>query len=453
MRPEIGTHRRLLDALGPAGQVGVGVVAGVVHEREEHQPRHGAARRSCRPDSHASPSRRSTSLEVVDCYPKAVPAVSDSVRAARSPARGDGGPAPSAERSHAFPAGWPLILALGGYAAVWAAGGRLFVWPLVDAYLAWWMFKHHTPLRAPRGFGIWLCFIAWSLLSVLVIEAPDRLVAWGYRESLYLSAAVILVFGVSVGRRHLPTRWIGLAIIWLFGSSVVLACVGLVVPDLTIPTLAELVLPRPLLSSQFVAEQVLGRVSATAVFLDAVRPVAPYGYTNEWGAAMGMLWPLTVYSLQWLRHPLSRALVVCLLALAVVPAVLSVNRGLWVSAMVAAAVVLFRSLTAGRVRLLIITMGMTVVVAAAVWLSPLRDALLGRVARPNLGTRQTLVADAFDLVAQSPWFGLGAPQTALFSNDTNDVSVGTHGQFFTLLVSHGYPGVISTTGSSSPCSW
>ena len=74
--------------------------------------------------------------------------------------------------------------------------------------------------------------------------------------------------------------------------------------------------------------------------------------------------------------------------------------------------------------------------------SPLRDALLGRVARPNLGTRQTLVADAFDLVAQSPWFGLGAPQTALFSNDTNDVSVGTHGQFFTLLVSHGYPGVI-----------
>ena len=106
-------------------------------------------------------------------------------------------------------------------------GGRLFVWPLVAAYLAWWMFKHHTPLRAPRGFGIWLCFIAWSLLSVLVIEAPDRLVAWGYRESLYLSATVILVFGVSVGRRHLPTRWIALAIIWLFGSSVVLACVGL----------------------------------------------------------------------------------------------------------------------------------------------------------------------------------------------------------------------------------
>ena len=344
------------------------------------------------------------------------------------------------------PAGWPLLLAIGGYAAVWVLGARLLVWPAVAVALGWWLVTRRVPLRAPAGSLVWAGFVGWTLVSALTISGGGRLAAWAYRESLYLSATVVLVFCVSVPARRLPTRSVAVAVVWLFALSVALGGLGLLLPDAFVPTLVQRLLPPSLLHSQFVADQVEGRLSATATFLGEVRPVAPFGYTNEWGAAMGMLFPLTVWARGWLRTRGARVAVLGLLVVAVVPSVLSVNRGLWISVIVACAAVLVRAAAGLRARTLALTSAGLVGAVVVVRLTPLWDVVVARLERPNLGTRSTLAGDALSLVLQSPWFGYGAPQPPAVTAGTNDVSVGTHGQLFTLLVSQGLPGTVLYLG-------
>ena len=323
---------------------------------------------------------------------------------------------------------------------VWALGARLLVWPAVAVGLAWWLVSRRVPLRAPTGSLLWAGFLGWTLLSVLTVTDAGRLAAWAYRESLYVSATVVLVFCVSVPARRMPTRSVAVALVWLFALTVALGCLGLLLPDAFLPTLVQRVLPSSLLHSPFVADQVEARLSATATFLGEVRPVAPFGYTNEWGAAMGMLFPLTVWARGWLRTRAARAATGALLALAVVPSVLSVNRGLWISVLVACVAVLARAAAGLRARTLGLTTAAVLAGALVVRFTPLWDAVLGRLERPNLGTRSTLAGDALSLVLRSPWFGYGAPQPPAVTVGTNDLSVGTHGQLFTLLVSQGVPG-------------
>jgi O-antigen ligase len=160
---------------------------------------------------------------------------------------------------------------------------------------------------------------------------------------------------------------------------------------------------------------------------------------------MGVLLPLSIYGAHLVRRTWVRRLVWTLLAFSVVPIVISVNRGLWASVIVAMVVVTVRAALARRFALLGGVGAAAFVSGLLIAVTPLHDVIAHRLDRPNLSTRETLISGAIDLAQGSPLFGYGAPVESAVA-DSNDVSVGTHGQVWTLLVSQGIPGAILYIG-------
>lgn len=339
-----------------------------------------------------------------------------------------------------------LILAvIAGYPLVWLLGLRLFVWPVLGVLLLWSLLQRRGRVLAPRGFGLWLLFLAWTLLSVLTLDSVSRVLGWGYREVYYVTATAVLLALINVREQVVLRRQVASAVCALFCASVLLGIIGLVMPDVQIPTPPQWILPGAVQGVPFIADGISASFGGTAEFLGTTRPSAPYGYTNEWGAAMGVLIPLTVFYAQDLRSRRWRRFVWTVMAISPVPIVMSVNRGLWVSILAALLIVAVRAALARRVEILGAMVVAGSVLAAVVLATPLRDVILNRLNRPNLDTRETLIQQAFILLQESPVFGHGAPVEVTNVANTNDVSVGTHGQLWTILVSQGLPGVLFYT--------
>lgn len=337
--------------------------------------------------------------------------------------------------------GMSLLVVLVGYPVLWALGVQVAAWPAVAVLLGVWLVARRGDLVVPRGFGLWLLFLGWTVVSALALEGFDRYFAWGFRETLYLSATVVLVFLVNAPSRLLPSRLLALSVLALWAATVLTGLVGVLVPDLSFRSLAEMVLPSELTDVQFVRDQIHPDFGNSTELLGVSRPSALYSYTNSWGAVLGVLVPFAVYSKRHLRSPWAHAAFWVVLAVSVVPIVVSVNRGLWVSIVVACLFIAVRGAMAGRPAVLAGVLLSAAGAAAVVYLSPLWDVLQHRLDTPNTGTRETLVGASFELASRSPIIGYGAPVTVTTIADTNDVSIGTHGQLWTLLVSHGYPGV------------
>lgn len=351
-----------------------------------------------------------------------------------------------AVRSSNLPIGWPLLAIIGGYPVAWLLGVKLFLWPLVGVLLMLWLLQNRGSLRAPAGIGLWFLFLSWTLLSAFTLTGIDQVASWGYREGFYLTATVILIFLVNVSPRELPTRRLAIAVLSLFAATVALGMVGILYPDFALPTPAEKVLPQALTNIQFLSDQFRAQLGAKAEFIGAVRPAAPYAYTNEWGAAMGVLVPLAIYSTHLLRTARMRKIMWGVLAFSTVPIVISVNRGLWASVIVALTVVALRAGLARRFAVLSTVGAAVTVVALLIVLTPLHDVIANRLARPNLSTRESLIGGALALTRESPLFGHGAPVEVSTLSDTNAVAVGTHGQLWTLLVAQGLPGALFYVG-------
>ena len=78
--------------------------------------------------------------------------------------------------------------------------------------------------------------------------------------------------------------------------------------------------------------QALGGVSAIGHAI--TRPAAPFAYTNWWGANYAFLLPFVVLAMRWARSRLVRVSLAGLLLVSLVPFIVSVNRGAWLSVVV-----------------------------------------------------------------------------------------------------------------------
>jgi polysaccharide biosynthesis protein PslJ len=338
--------------------------------------------------------------------------------------------------------GFSIIALVYGYVLVWLLGVQEFAWPAVALLLGVWTVTHRAQIVVPRGFGLWLLFLGWTLVSAFALADFDRAAAWGYREAMYVAATLVLLFFVNVSEREMPTRTISMMLLSLWGLTVLGGFLGVTFPDTQITSVAEMVLPESVRQIGFVSAAVDPRLGSTAEFLGVPRPIMPYSYTNQWGAALGVLTPLAMFARRDLRTRWARRLFWVTLVAALVPAIVSVNRGLWVSIAVAAVLYMVRSglrMRGGAVAagIAVLTLGFVLV-----WFTPLRDVIIDRLDTPNTGTRQTLAGAAVDLTEQSPLVGFGAPVDEGTLADSNDVAIGTHGQLWTLLVSHGVPGAV-----------
>lgn len=336
---------------------------------------------------------------------------------------------------------WPLTVLLVPFLGWWLLGLGTLVWPLASVVMAILLWRRGG-VRVPKGFGIWLFFLFWVLVSASQIDSFGRLIGAGYRLALYLACTVIFVYVYNMAREGL-TRFI-LGVTTAFFANVVLGgYLGLLFPSLTITTPLSLVMPGFLLANDLVREIVF---VGTTQYIENPwadrdpRPSAPFLYTNNWGNAYSLLLPLACVYFLKIRHTWRAVPVALLILLSVVPAFLTLNRGMFLGLAIAGLVVALRYLLMGDVRGILAVSGAGLVALLAVFLLPVTERLDARL--DSSGTndaRLTVYAETLARTATSPLLGFGAPRPA---EAVGVPAAGTQGQVWMVLFSHGYVGLI-----------
>ncbi len=312
--------------------------------------------------------------------------------------------------------------------------------------------------RIPKIFLIWVFFIAWMFVTFIQVHHLAHIVSFTWRGGLYIAAGILFLYVFNFSREALPTRSLVKAMAWFFVLTVLGGVIGMVLPKLNFTTLFEKLLPASTVAGhRFVCDQVVASTASLNEFGSTKihRSKAPFIYTNQWGSAYALSLPFALAALMGgeIRSNLWRRALMVLIAFSLLPLVISLDRGSWLSVGVSITYATLR-LAFGRnrkwarvARGLIVA---AVLVAAVVLLTPLWGIIKLRLAN-GYGdkTRALLYATSIQAVQQSPIFGFGTPVSISIVNPNATLvgpSVGTHGQFWTILVSHGIPGIVLFLG-------
>ena len=238
----------------------------------------------------------------------------------------------------------------------------------------------------------------------------------------------MLIYVFNASRDVLPaTKIIGiLALFWTY--VVIGGWLGLLLPQVEFTSPMEKMLPHSIVSNDFVKEMVHPGFAEIQDILGypTPRPSAPFIYTNDWGGNFALLVPFVV--LAW-SSPIKKRFKMFLggvAGLSVVPVLLSLNRGLWLSLGVGLFYAAVRLAMRGKERPLIGVVGLLSFVAIMVFLSPLHSVVDDRLATPHSNNRRvSLYQEAALGAIESPIFGFGAPRPSKWN--PNAPSVGTQG--------------------------
>jgi len=389
-----------------------------------------------------------------------------------SPARSSSGLSPSTQgtslrtgrQSSGSQPLFALLAVMWAYPVWWLLGLSAVVWFVLAAFGVAWLIGLRRAPASPPWLGAWLLFLGWVVVSGLMVTELNRLAAAVYRGGCYLAAGVLLLLVLNQDPLSLVRRRLTLAMTVLWGWATGLAVVALIIPGLQVTSPVEVLLPSSAAQIPFVQAMIHPSFGNIDPLLGIVRPRPLFPYTNNWGSAVGLLTPVVVYSLLAARRRDAKILLSLGLAISFVPVVMSVNRGLWISLAVGVTYVLVRLVFRGRLGALLLLAALTALVTSALVLTPLGVVVDQRLQAPNTDTRETLYRASVELVARSPVIGFGAPTSSAGLYDSNSASIGTHGQVWTVLVSHGYPGaalfvgfivalVVTTWGVSDRMLW
>jgi hypothetical protein len=362
------------------------------------------------------------------------------------PAGDAGGRVPTSTGPAWLPPTWPVTVVVPGLVVWWALGLAPFVRFVVIVPMALRLLATRR-VRIPAGFGVWMLFLGLVALSGLQVE-PARIVLFAFHAGEYVAAGVFLLYvhdlavrdpGVTARvRRSLVHAWY-----LLVGTG----WLAILVPTLTLPSLSQSILPARLATDPWVTTLTTPAVAQVQDFLGfpIPRPAAPYVYTNGWGSAFALLFPLVV--LTAIRAaPRQRRVARWGLVLSVAPAVMSANRAMWASLAAGLLYLVFAAREAPTRRALrraaaIVSIGTLLLLVG----TPLGGIVIQRVDTPHSNSaRLDLAVAAGDLVAESPLVGHALPQP--WDGPGIRPPVGTQGQLWTLLVSHGIPATLAFVG-------
>ena len=363
--------------------------------------------------------------------------------------------------------GWPLVLMYAGFPIWWVLGLANIGFVIVAIPMAYQLLKRRT-IVTPRGFGVWLLFLAWAAAGLMTLwaDAPGaqpasglgRLLPFGYRILWYAAATIFLLYVGNLDERELPTRRIVRLLGWLFLVTVAGGYLGWILPHLEFSSALELVLPQAVTNDEFVRILIHPGVAQIQNIIGeySVRPKAPFSYANDWGANYGMLLPFFVLS--WLRYPSKwrRRLFPAVALAAVPPVIFSLNRGLWLGLIVMAGFAITWVTVRGRLGAAAALLGAAVVVAGVIILSPLGQEVQQRIASPHSNTGRAHLASLTvqSTLEGSPVIGFGAPravQGSFFSiaggatptcPQCSPPQLGTQGHLLLLVFAHGFVGAI-----------
>jgi hypothetical protein len=343
-----------------------------------------------------------------------------------------------------LPPGWPIYALFLAFPLWWVLGLGSFVWPVLAMPMLLALLRRGD-IRMPRGFGWWLLFLGWLVVSGTQLGDAGRLGAYLYRGSAYFSATVLFLYLYNMPKEALPSKKVvvTLTLFWLF--VVFGGYLGTLMPNGSFSTLAEKIIPsgfgdtslqnwlHPTFANRGEASRILG--------YSIGRPAAPFAYTNMWGSNFALLVPFVIMSWGLVRKRWWTLLTMGALAASVVPVVSSLNRGLWLSLGLGLLLAGVLFAVKGRTKPLGAVLSVIVVMGALSLLPPIHRIIVDRLehGHSNVG-REQLYSEAIERVQERPILGFGAPVESQI--DPSKPSVGTHGQLWLLLVSTGIPGTI-----------
>jgi len=324
----------------------------------------------------------------------------------------------------------------------WALGVWYFVWPFLGAAM-FVLLATRGRVRLPTGTALWLVFLAVVALSATRLDRVTQLFVFTLRYGHLLTAFIVGVYVYNLARDKVPWVRIANPLVLFWFATVALGWVGVLAPELSLPSPFEIVLPERLAGERFIID--ITHLDATEFNPRSdnpiYRPAAPYPYTNNWGTAYCFLVPFTLAYLTSVKRGAMRVLLLVSLPLSLVPAFLTLNRGMFIGLGAGVLYLLGREIARGRVRLLI-PVG---AILLAGWIVTLFIPVVDLIT--NLTTTTDTTSDRFDLYVQtwaavvhSPLLGHGQPNAV----DTTHAAepLGTQGMIWQVLYSHGIPATI-----------
>ena len=309
---------------------------------------------------------------------------------------------------------WPLVVLFVAFPAWWLLGVGAFIWVIVAipmlASLIW-----RRRVRAPVAFILWLAFISWVLLSGLQLESGTKIVTFSYRLALYAAAGVLFLYTYNLPRSTVLDTKI-LRILTAFWMIVVAGgFAGILVGAHTFTPLFETLLPVKLRSQPFVQELVQPVFAEVQTFLGfpIPRPAAPFTYSNYWGGNVAVLTPVAIAAAIAAGRGARRKLIVAVLIASLVPMVFSLNRGMFLSLGIGILYVAIRLAMRGRLAALGSLLGLAVLVALILVVTPLGHLVAASFASTHGHSNSTRLSVSQQAIAgarQSPVFGYGEPQ-------------------------------------------
>ncbi|MGW0804168.1 hypothetical protein [Nonomuraea sp. NPDC002799] len=355
---------------------------------------------------------------------------------------------------------WPIGALLVGYPVWWALGfGGLAVIVLaVPMGVVLW---RRRPIKVPRGFVWWVLLLAGYLVSALMLAesppgtygelGPGRIVGYLMRLALYTAVLVMVLYLGNLTERELPqlrlVRMLGV----LFVTTVAGGLLGVFLPQFAFTSPMEWLLPDWISGNSFVQNLIHPTAAQTQKVLGyaSPRPEAPFEWANAWGSNVSVL--LVWFVVGWWTHggPRHKVFVAVLMALAAIPIVYSLNRGLWIGLGLAVVYLIVR--VGGRTRVALC--GVAAVAALAFAISPLAPLVAQRLDKPHSNDiRAFTVTATLTAAGHSPIIGFGNTRNAMGNHHTITTGktewcsgcghppLGSDGQLWLLIMTQGFTG-------------
>lgn len=332
---------------------------------------------------------------------------------------------------------WPVVAVFGFFPLWWVLGVADVIWLPAGVIMAIYL-QRAGGVQAPRGFGVWLLFLGVAACSVIMVSTGGDMLGFVYRYLIYVASTVLFLY-VYNARATLTARFIAGVLTCWWLTTVVGGYLGLMFPTAVIRTPMSYLLPPALQANDLVNHMVIRRFAQfnpESWFGIDPRPSAPFLYTNNWGNMYSLLLPFVIVYLIHVRRERRFWPLMLMLPVSVVPAAMTLNRGMFLALGVSMLYVAARLALRRNLRGVAALFAVAIVGAAVLQFYPLQERVDARLeGTTNSNTdRTSLYMSALALVPDSPVFGLGGPQPS-FNSVT--APIGTQGQVWLLLVSHG----------------
>lgn len=336
---------------------------------------------------------------------------------------------------------WPFSAMFVLFPIWWVLGPGDMAWIPFGAIMALYLWQRGG-IEVPRSFALWLAFLLLMSVSVIGIDSPGRLIGFVYRAAQYATFTTVFVY-VYNARERLSMRYVLGVLTVFWGWTVLGGYASIAFPLFSFDTLLSYVLPQGLLSNELVGEMATRRLTQyePGGWLDLdPRPSAPFLYTNAWGNVYSMLLPVAFCYLRMVSGTRRFMLLLVAIPLSLVPAFLTLNRGMFLGMGVALAFIAMMALLGSQRRLFVALLAVLVLVAGGAVAFDVDGRVEHRTeASATTENRANLYEETFERTLDSPLFGYGAPRPS----DVEGVpSVGTQGQVWTVMFSHGFPALI-----------